>query len=202
MDAKAAVVNLKITGQNLPIDDLQMLMAATAFRLPNGSLLKGGTVSIDLTVTGQEKSLVIAGPITAYNTRLVGFDIGSKIHGIAALGGLKTGDTTQFNKLHMNVRITNAGAAVDKIDAVVVAVGEISGSGSVLANDQLNFKLVVIGVKAKGIGKVGVGLLTVLNGQSHSAVPMRVTGTPEDPFITADFSNVQRVTKSLFSNRN
>jgi AsmA protein len=195
MDTKEAVLNLKITGQNLPIDDLQMLMAASAIRLPNGSLLKGGTVSLNLTVTGQEKSLVIAGPITAYNTRLVGFDVGSKIHGIAALSGLQTGDTTEFKRLHMNVRITNSGAAVDKIDAVILAVGEVSGSGKVTASDQLEFKLVVIGVKAKGIGKVGVGLLTMLNGQGRAAVPMHVTGTSEEPFITAD-------TKSLFNNRN
>jgi len=195
MDTKEAVLKLKITGQNLPIDDIQMLMAAAAVRLPNGSLLKGGTVSLDLTVTGQEKSLVIAGPITAYNTRLVGFDVGSKIHGIATLSGVHTGDTTEFKKLHMNVRITNSGTTVDKIDAVILAVGELSGSGNVTTNDQLNFKLIVTGVKAKGIGKVGVGLLTMLNGQGRAAVPMRVTGTSEEPFITAD-------TKSLFTNKN
>jgi len=204
MDAKDALLNLKITGQNLPMDDLQMLMAASAVRLPNGSLLKGGTVSMDLTVTGQEKSLVIAGPITVENTRLIGFDVGSKIHGIAALSGVQTGDTTEFKKLHMNVRVTNSGASVEKIDAVIVAMGEVSGSGKVTPDNQVDFKLVVIGVKAKGIGKVGVGLLTVLNGQGHAtAVPMRVTGTSEDPSITADVGAVvQKQTKALFSNQN
>jgi AsmA protein len=204
MDARNAVLNLRINGQNLPIDDLQMLMAATAVRLPNGSLLKGGTVSMDLTVTGQERSLVIAGPVTVDNTRLVGFDVGSKIHGIAVLGGVQTGDTTEFKRLRMNVRVTNSGAAVEKIDAVIVGVGEVSGSGRVAPDDQVDFKLVVIGVKAKGIGKVGVGLLTMLNNQGRgTAVPMRVTGTSEEPNITADVGGmVQKQTKAIFSNKN
>jgi AsmA protein len=196
MQTKDAVLNLKITGQDLPIDDLQMLMAASAVRLPNGSLLKGGTVSMDLAVTGQENSLVIAGPITVDNTRLVGFDVGSKIHGIASLGGVQTGDTTEFKKLRMNVRVTNSGTAVNRIDAVIVAMGEVKGSGTVSPHDQLNFKLVVIGVKAKGVGKVGIGLLTMFNGQGHtSTIPMRVTGTSEDPSITADVG-------SLFGSKN
>jgi len=199
MDAKNAVLNLKITGQNLPIDDLQMLMAAAAVRLPNGSLLKGGTVTMDLSVTGQENSLVIAGPITVDNTRLVGFDVGSKIHGIAALSGVQTGNTTEFKKLRMNVRVTNSGAAVEKLDAVIVAMGEISGSGTVSPDDQVNFKLVVVGVKAKGIGKVGIGLLTALNGQGGAAVPLRVAGTAEDPSITSDVGGiVQKQKKSFF----
>lgn len=202
-EVKDAVLNLQISGENLPIDDLQMLMAATAVRLPNGSLLKGGTVSMDLTVTGQEKSLVIAGPISVDNTRLVGFDVGSKIHGIAALSGVETGNTTEFKKLRMNVLVTNSGAAVGKIDAVILAVGEVRGSGTVAPNDQLNFKLVVVGVKAKGIGKVGLGLLTKLSSQGGAAaVPMRVTGTSADPSITADVGKiVQKEKKALFNNK-
>lgn len=203
MDARDTVLDLKITGENLPIDDLQMLMAAAAVRLPNGSLLKGGTASMDLTVTGQEKSLVIAGPITVDNTRLVGFDVGSKIHGIAALSGVETGNTTEFKRLHLDVRVTNSGAAVDRIDAVILAMGEVRGSGTISPDDRVNFNLIVIGVKAKGIGKVGIGLLTKLNSQGGAAaVPMRVTGTSEDPFITADVgSMVQKETKALFNTK-
>jgi AsmA protein len=196
MDTKGAVLNLKITGQNLPMDDLQMLMAAAAVRLPNGSLLKGAVI-------GQEKSLVIAGPITVENTRQLGFDVGSIIHGIAALSGVETGDTTQFKKLSMNVRLTNPGTTVNKIDAEILAMGEVSGIGSISPDDYLDFKLVVIGVKAKGVGKVGIGLLSVLSGSSGAtAVPMRVTGTSEEPSITADVGGlVQKQTKSFFNNK-
>jgi hypothetical protein len=101
------------------------------------------------------------------------------------------------------VRVTNSGADVEKLDAVIAAMGEISGSGTVSPGDQVNFKLVVVGVKAKGIGKVGIGLLTVLNGQGGAAVPLRVTGTSEDPSITADVGDiVQKQKKALFNNKN
>jgi hypothetical protein len=37
-----------------------------------------GLVSLDLSITGQVKSLIVAGTIALDNTRLVGFDLGSK----------------------------------------------------------------------------------------------------------------------------
>jgi AsmA protein len=195
------VLHLKLAGQSLPVDELQPLMTAAGVRLPNGSVLRGGTLSMNLAVTGQAKALVITGPIALDNTRLVGFDIGSKIHGIAALSGMKTGDTTEFEKLRVNVRVANAGVVADKIDAVIPAVGELTGSGTVSPADQLDFNLVVKGASATGIGKVGVGLLTALNGSGGaSGVPLRVTGTPDEPYITADVGGiVGKKTKSIAS---
>jgi AsmA protein len=196
-DAEDPILNLKLAGQNLPIDEFQPLMTAAAIRLPNDSVLNGGTLSMNLTITGQAKSLDITGPITLNNTRLVGFDIGSKIHGIAALSGVKTGDTTDFESLRVNVRITGAGVLADQINAVIDGVGELTGSGTVSPADQLNFNLTVKGSPAKGIGKVGVGLLTRLNGSGGSSgngpgVPMHVTGTSEEPYITADVGSIVR----------
>jgi AsmA protein len=130
---------------------------------------------------------------------LVGFDVGSKIHGIAALGGVQTGDTTEFKRLHMNVRVTNSGAEVENIDAVISAMGEVSGHGTVSPDDQLSFNLLLIGVKAKGIGKVGVGLISMLNRQGSDSVPMRVTGTSEDPSITANVGRIVHKQKKTSS---
>jgi AsmA protein len=203
--AEDPLLTLKLAGQNLPIDELQPLMAAAAVRLPNGAKLKGGTISMNLAITGQPKSLVITGPIALDNTRLVGFDIGSKIHGIAALSGMKTGDTTEFEKLNVLVRISNAGVLADKIEATIPAVGELTGSGTVSAADQLDFNLLVKVASAKGIGKVGAGIITMVNGSGGSSgkgsgVPLHITGTPDDPYITADVGGiVQKKTKSITS---
>jgi AsmA protein len=199
--AEDSLLNLKLAGQSLPIDELQPLMTAAGVRLPNGSVLRGGTLSMNLAVTGQAKALVITGPIALDKTRLVGFDIGSKIHGIAALSGVKTGDTTEFEKLRVSVRITNAGVVANKIEAVIPAMGELTGSGTVSPADQLDFNLVVKVASATGIGKVGVGLLTKLNSLGGaSGVPLRVTGTPDEPYITADVGGlVQKKTKSIAS---
>jgi AsmA protein len=205
LGAEDPLLNLKLVGQGLPIDELQSLMTAAAVRLPNGSVLKGGRLSINLAVTGPAKSLVVAGLIALDNTRLVGFDIGSKIHGIAALSGLKTGDTTDLAKLRVNVRITKAGVVADKIDAVIPAMGELTGSGRVLPANQLDFDLIVKVASAKGIGKIGVALLTKLNGSGRSSgnasgVPLHVAGTPDDPYITADVGGiVHKKIKSIAS---
>ena len=199
------LLNLKLSGENLPINELQQLMTAAAVRLPNGSVLKGGTLSLNLAVHGQAKALAIAGPMAFANTRLVGFDVGSKIHGIAALSGIKTGDTTEFERLRLNVRMTNAGVVAERIDAVISGMGELTGSGTVSAADQLDFNLTLKGASAKGIGKVGVGLLSTLNGGTggKSGVPIRITGTPDDPNITADVGGIfGRTTKSIFGKKN
>jgi len=196
------LLDLKIVGQGLSIDDLQSLMTAAGVHLPNRAVLKGGTLSLDLSISGQVKSLIVAGTIALDKTRLVGFDLGSKVHGVAALGGMKTGDTTVIEKLRATVRITNSEVAVQKIEAVIPALGEVIGSGMVGAADELDFDLLAK-VAAKGIGKVGGGLLTRLNGSGGasgkvSGVPLRVTGTPEEPNITADVAGIfQKKAKSL-----
>ena len=197
--AEGPLLNLKIAGQTLAIDELRPLMTAAAVRLPNGSVLKGGTLSMNVDARGQPNALVITGLIALDNTRLVGFDIGSKIHGIAALSGVKTGDTTEFERLRAHVRLTNGGVAVSKVEAVIPAMGELSGSGTVSAANQLDFRLVVKVASASGIGKVGVGLLTTLRGLSggggKSGVPVRVSGTPDEPYITADVGSIFEKTK-------
>ena len=196
------VLNLKVSGQNLPIDELQSLMTAAAVRLPNGSKLKGGTLSMNLVVTGPPKSLIITGPISIDNTRMVGFDVSSKIHGVATLSGVKTGDTTEIEKLRANVRVTNGGIVADRIYAVMPAMGELSGSGTISAANQLDFNLVAKVSSASGLGKVGVSFFSALSGGSgkKSGVPLRITGTPNEPYITADIGGVfQKTTRPITS---
>src|SRR6202050_5120602 len=178
-DAEDPLLNLKLAGQSLSIDELQPLISAAAVRFPNGSVLKGGTLSMNMAITGHAKSAVIIGPIALDNVSLVGFDVGSKIHGIAALGGVKTGDTTNFQKLTVNVHITDAGVLADNVEAVIEGMGELSGSGTVSPTDQLDFNLTVKNAPSKGIAaKVGVGLLTTLNGSgSGSGNGLRVPTT-------------------------
>ena len=205
LDVADPLLHLTFAGENLPIDELQTMMNAAAIRLPDGSVLKGGTLSMSLNLTGPAKSLIINGAIALDNTRLVGFDIGSKIHGIAALSGVKTGEATDFEKMRVNVRITNDGVVANKIDAVIPAMGELTGSGTVSPADQLDFNLIVKVASAKGVGKIGVGLLTKLNGSggtpgNAAGVPLRVTGTADHPYITADVGGiVHRKIKSITS---
>jgi hypothetical protein len=88
--------------------------------------------------------------------------------------------------------MTNAGVVAENIDAVINGMGELTGSGTVSPENQLDFNLIGKGASAKGIGKVGVGLLSTLTGSTsgRSGVPMRITGTPDDPSITADVGGI------------
>jgi AsmA protein len=200
------ILNLKLTGLNLPIDELQALMTAAGVKLPNGATLKGGTLTIAFEISGPADVLVIAGPAELKNTRMVGFDLGSRLHGIAAMSGLKTGDTTSIETLRLNLRITNAGVQADNIHAIIPAMGELTGKGTVSPASALDFRLTAKITTAQGIGKAGVGLLTKLNESARSAgkgapakgVPMLVTGTANEPVITADVGGLLNRDKAAF----
>lgn len=191
---KNPTVNLTLVGQRLPIDELQAFLAASGVKLPNGAVLKGGTLNVTLAIKGPANALIIAGPAEMNDSQLVGFDLGSKIHGIAALSGLKTGDTTNIEKLQLKFQTTNAGTQLDDIYAIIPAMGELEGSGTVSPASELNIQLTIKVATAGGIGKVGVGLLTRLNalagparkGSAAKGVPMTVRGTENEPIITAD----------------
>jgi AsmA protein len=187
-------LNLKTDGQRVPIDELQALVTAGGIKLPNGATLHGGTLGFSFLITGYVPVLTVAGPIELNDTRLVGFDLGSRIRGIAALSRIKTGDTTSIENLKATLHITTAGIEIDNIYARIPAMGEITGSGTVSSGSNLNFALTAKVTAAHGIGKVGAGLLTKLNkpadsgdsGPKVEGVPMQVTGTANEPIITAD----------------
>jgi AsmA protein len=195
--ANVPVFDLKLLAQSVPINDLQALMPAVGAKLPNGATLKGGTLSANFTIKGSPTDNVIVGSYEIKNTMLVGYDLGSKIAGIAALGGIKTGDTTAIDISRADVRITKSGSESTKIYSVLPALGESTGSGTVSPSGQLNFHLISKVTSAKGLNKVGINLLTKLNSTSDAAkpssatgIPISITGTAEEPVITADVNGL------------
>ena len=197
LTANVPIFDLKLLAQSVPLNDLQALMPAVGVKLPNGATLSGGTLSANFTIKGSPKDNVIVGSYEIKNTKLVGYDLGSKIAGIAALGGIKTGDTTVVDISRANVRITKSGTESTKIYSVLPALGESTGSGTVSPSGQLDFHLISKVTSAKGLNKVGVNLLTKLNSTSAAAkpsnasgIPISITGTAEDPVITADVNGL------------
>ncbi|HTU50707.1 MAG TPA: AsmA family protein [Acidobacteriaceae bacterium] len=191
-------VDLKVAAAAVPIDELQPLMTAAGVKLPNGSQLKDGTLTLTLEITGTANDLAITGPVELENARLVGYDLGSKIQGIAALGGVKTGSTTTIQNMKFDLQASNAGIQVKDIDGTILGMGRSTGSGTISPTGALSFRLVAHVSNARGAGKVGVGLMTKMNqfGKSGSekeaaqGVPMLVTGTANAPVITADVSGL------------
>jgi AsmA protein len=195
--ANVPVFDLTLLAQSVPIDGLQALMPAVGVKLPNDAVLKGGTLSANFAIKGSAKDNVIVGSYEIKNTELVGYNLGSKIVGIAALGGIKTGDTTAIEISRADMRISKSGSESTNIYSVLPALGESTGSGTVSPSGALNFHLISKVTSAKGLNKVGVNILTKLNGTSAAAkpstatgIPINITGTAENPVITADVNGL------------
>ena len=193
------VFDLKLLAQSVPIDGLQADMTAVGVKLPKGAVLKGGTLSADFGLKGSAKDNVIAGSYEIKNTELVGYDLGSKIVGIAAKGGIKTGDTTAIDISRADIRITKQGSESTNIYSVLPALGESTGSGTVSPSGALDFHLISKVTNAKGLNKVGVDILTKLNSSSAAdkpstaiGIPINITGTAENPVITADVESLMK----------
>jgi AsmA protein len=140
-------INLKVNGNGVPIDDLVAFLPSAGVRLPQGSQLKGGTLTTALTVSGSSASPVISGPVRLDNTQLAGFDLGSKLQTLSQLTGGKigsaTGSGTNIRSLSMNIREAGGAIQTDNIALDVTGVGTASGAGSVSAGGALNYNVVL-----------------------------------------------------------
>jgi AsmA protein len=206
--ANVPVFDLKLLAQSVPIDGLEAFMPVAGVKLPNGAALKGGTLSAHFEIQGTAKDNVITGSYEIRNTELVGYDLGSKIVGIAAKGGIKTGDTTAIEISRADIRVTKEGSESTNIYSVLPALGESTGSGTVSPSGALDFHLISKVANAKGLNKLGVEILTKLNGSSSavkpstaSGIPIDITGTAENPVITADIHGLVKGNEAAFRSK-
>jgi AsmA protein len=149
--ANEPAFDLKLQADSVPIDSLQAVLPAVGVKLPNNATLKGGTLTAHFAIKGSAKDNVITGSYDIRNTELVGYDIGSKIAGIAALGGIKTGDSTPIVESRSDVRIDKSGSTSTNIYSNLPVMGESTGSGTVSAAGQLDFHLITKITNAKGL---------------------------------------------------
>jgi AsmA protein len=140
-------INLKVNGDGVPIDELVAFLPAVGVRLPQGSQLKGGTLTTALTVSGSSANPVISGPLRLNNTQLAGFDLGAKLQTLSQLTGGRiggaTGSGTNIRSLSMNIREAGGGIQTDNIALDVAGVGTATGAGSVSPSGALNYNVVL-----------------------------------------------------------
>ncbi|HMC26171.1 MAG TPA: AsmA family protein [Verrucomicrobiae bacterium] len=182
LHGESAVLHMKLNADNMPVDDLETLLPALGVELPKGSKLQGGTLTADVTINGAVNQLVIAGPVKLANTKLAGFDLGSKFSSVAALSGAKTGPDTSIQNLSTDVHYSPSGIQTNNVDLSIPALGTIKGNGTVSPQNALDYKMTAAfnGAVVSGLTKMaGVG-------GNGTTVPFTVTGTASDPKIMPD----------------
>jgi AsmA protein len=167
---KVTVVNLKLSGQNMPVDDLEAMLPAVGVVLPPKATLKGGHLDVNLASSGAVDKLVSTGSVKMQNTQLANFDLGQKMAAISAISGKNTGNDTTIQNFSSDVKMAPAGTAANNINLTVPAIGVLTGDGTVSPANELAFKM-----KAQVSGM---------------AVPFGITGTTSDPKFTPDVKGI------------
>jgi AsmA protein len=166
-------VNLKLSGQGMPVDDLEAILPAVGVILPPKSQLKGGDLNTDMTIVGPVDKLVTTGTIKMQNSTLANFNLGSKLSAISALSGKSTatGNDTTIQNFSSNVRVAPEGTRADNINLTVPSIGVVTGAGTVSPANELAFKL------NAAVGGMG-------------AIPLTVSGTTSDPKFFPDMKGM------------
>jgi AsmA protein len=201
---EATVVNIKLEGKDMPAKDLEAFLPALGINLPKGASLQGGTLSTDLTITGPTNRLVTNGNVGVFSTKLVGFDLGSKMSAISMLTGVKTGNDLNIEKLTTNLHMAPDGLKADNFLAVVPPLGSLTGLGTIDSKNNLDFKMVANlanaaaapvgaagGASSGPAGDIG-GILSQVKGAAggckggSTSVPFLIHGTASDPKFIPD----------------
>ena len=167
---KVTAVNLKLNGQNMPVDDLEAMLPAVGVILPPKATLKGGSLNTTMASSGPVNDLVTNGTVRLQNSTLANFDLGSKMSAISALSGKNTGNDTTIQNFSSDVKMSPRGTAATNINLTVPAIGVLTGDGTVSPSNELAFKM-----------KADVAGLTV---------PFGVQGTTSDPRFTPDVKGI------------
>jgi AsmA protein len=185
MKGETTSLHTKLTGQSMPVDDLEGILPAVGVSLPSGSKLKGGSVSVELDSTGPLDKLVSTGWVKMSNSELAGFNLGSKLSALSSLTGKQvgTGNDTKIENLSSDVRNGPDGTRLDKIDVVIPSLGTVTGAGTISPNNALDFKLVA------NLSGVGAGLTKTM-GAGSGGIPVTVSGTASNPTFMPDMKGM------------
>ncbi len=194
---ESTVVNIKVDAKDMPAQDLEAFLPALGIHLPKGASLAAGTLNTDLNVTGPTNKLITNGTVGLFKAKIANFDLGSKMSTISTLTGLKTGQDLDIEKLTTNVRMAPDGIQTENFLAVVPALGNLIGAGTVDSKNNLDFKMAATlansstysssgGGPVSGIGGV-LGAIGGGKGNCKGAtIPFLIHGTTADPKFVPD----------------
>jgi len=180
---ESTILNANLSGRNMAIPELEALLPALNVELPQGSSLQGGTASVRLAVAGALERLTVKGSLSLDHTRLVGFDLGSKMAVIEMLAGIKRSSDTDIETLSGNVATNPEGTSIDDLKLIAPAVGELTGAGVISASHALDFKMRVT-LHTSGV------VMAAMGHQGDTSVPFFVQGTSSNPAFKPDMKSI------------
>jgi len=186
---ESTALKAKFRGENLPAEDLEALLPAIGVTLPRGAALDGGMVNADLAAEGPLEKLVTTGTVAIANTRLTGFDLGSKMAAVASLAGIKPSTVTEIQKFASELQLAQDGIKAENLELIVPSLGQLNGSGRVGSNNSLDFKMTAKLNTGGGIVG-GLGKLTGARTGNELTVPFFIRGTTSDPKFVPDAKGV------------
>jgi AsmA protein len=175
----STAVNMNLSGPEMTVPQLAAMLPPFGVELPAGSSLQGGTAHARLMFSGRVEALVLDGSLGLNNTRLTGFDLGSKMSTIERLAGFKTGPDTEIQAFSATVHKAPDGASVQDIKFVAPALGDLSGAGTVSPSQALNFKM-------RATLHTGGAALAMLGAKGDTGVPFVIEGTASHPVFRPD----------------
>lgn len=177
-------LNMKVDANNLAVGDIEGILPAVGVILPSGANLSGGTASAHLTSVGPTNALVTDGTVNVDNTKLTGFDLGSKLSGIAKLAGINSSGETPIQLFAANLKMSPTGIQADNIKLIVPTIGTLTGNGTIGAHNELNFKMLA----ELNASNNAIGALTQVAGlgQKKAALPFKIAGTTSNPTFVPD----------------
>lgn len=202
--AQGITLNLRLAATTLPIDQLEKLLPVVGVHLPRGSSLQGGTLTANIAVTGPATATTIAGPVEIDNTRLIGFDLGSKIEGIHPLSGTSTG--TAIKVLKANVSSMPENTQIKDIVADLPEIGSATGAGTVAQTGAIDFNLTAKLNASNPVGAIANGAVNAVGGivggilhpgakptsTGQRSIPITITGTATNPTIRENIGAILR----------
>ncbi len=206
--AGAPTARLTVAGDRMPVDALEAVLPSVGILLPEGSRLQGGTLSLSLAVQGPLAHPEVNGPIQLLDTRLAGYDLGSKLRGLASFTGGRIGSATingtQLRRLSLTLHAGAGPTVTDHLEADIAGIGTATGAGSIGPGGALDYRLtlklneLIPGAGGpSGLANELVGALPpawaqrlqgavryLSEGPMKNGVPVLIRGTARKPTVT------------------
>ncbi len=176
-------VKMRLNGTGMPVSELLSLLPPLDIQLPAGTSLQGGTAGVDATVEGPLTAITGDASVNVNNTKLTGFDLGTKLNFIEKLAGIKPSPDTVIESLSAKVHDAPEGQTVQSLALVIPAIGNLDGAGTISAAHALDFKMRAT-VHTSGM------LMTALGQKGDTAVPFFIQGTSDNPVFKPDVKGI------------